>query len=231
MSPGRFYAPILEQHCRHRRRGARLSRSRPILAISTVVALVDAVPQWEWIPLLESIMSISSRVSCAVIAVVLLPCWAQAQASLFDRPVGEGSNAVQHVAPNGSVDVGEESSEMAPAPDVATLPAPELATDPIPSATPDQTASPATETGPTASAATAGIQSRGATAHLTRQQLADRANQRDREDRPGIGRDAALMIVGGAAIVTGALIGGSAGTAFVVVGAVIGITGLVLILM
>ena len=174
-------------------------------------------------------MSILSRVSCAVMAVVLMPCWAQAQSTLFDRPAGEDPIAVQRVAPDRAVDVSDGSSETGV--DVAALPAPQLATEPIPSEPPDQTASPATEAGPTASAATAGIQSRAASAHLTRQQLADRANQRDREDRPGIGRDAALMIIGGAAIVAGALIGGGAGTAFIVVGAVIGITGLVLILM
>jgi hypothetical protein len=173
-------------------------------------------------------MSIPSRISCAVMAVVLMPCWAQAQSTLFDRRAGQDPIAVQRVAPDRAADVSDGSNETGV--DVAALPAPQLATDPIPSEPPDQTASPATEAGPTASAATAGIQSRAASTHLTRQQLADRANQRDREDRP-IGRDAVLMIVGGAAIVAGALIGGGAGTALIVVGAVIGITGLVLILM
>ncbi len=84
--------------------------------------------------------------------------------------------------------------------------------------------------GPTTSSATAGIRSRGATENLTRQQLADRANSRDQDDHHGIGRDAALMIIGGAGIVVGALVGGSAGTALIIVGAVIGITGFVLII-
>ncbi len=66
-----------------------------------------------------------------------------------------------------------------------------------------------------------------ATENLTRQQLADRAASADHD---GLGRNAVLMIVGGAAIVAGALVGGGAGTALIVVGAVIGITGLVLIL-
>lgn len=41
---------------------------------------------------------------------------------------------------------------------------------------------------------------------------------------------AGVKIFGGAAIITGAVIGGSAGTAFIIVGAAIGITSLVLIL-
>lgn len=80
--------------------------------------------------------------------------------------------------------------------------------------------------GPTSSSATVGFQSRAAT--LTRAQLAERAN--DRDYHSGLGRDAVLMIIGGAGIVAGALIGGAAGTALIIVGAVIGITGLILTL-
>jgi hypothetical protein len=81
--------------------------------------------------------------------------------------------------------------------------------------------------GPSLSSATAGFQSR--TTQLTRQQMAERAMDQD-GGRRGIGRDAVLMIIGGAAIVAGAIVGGGAGTALIVVGAVIGVTGLVLIL-
>jgi hypothetical protein len=116
-----------------------------------------------------------------------------------------------------------------------SVPTPNLEADPIPVASiPPADAAPGDEaapaTGPTAASATAGIHSLGATENLTRRQLADRAHEDQDGGRSGLGRDAVLMIVGGAAIVAGAIVGGGGGTALIVVGAVIGLTGLVLIL-
>lgn len=79
--------------------------------------------------------------------------------------------------------------------------------------------------GPTVSAATIGarrsvapevLDSRGATAAL--------------QQRRSHGQATALMIVGGAAVVTGALVGGDAGTLLIVGGAVAGLYGLYLYL-
>lgn len=47
-----------------------------------------------------------------------------------------------------------------------------------------------------------------------------------RARRRGVNQDVALMIVGGAAIVAGAIIGDDAGTIFMVTGAIIGLWGL-----
>jgi hypothetical protein len=118
--------------------------------------------------------------------------------------------------------------------EATAIPAPRLETDPIPPQPEEPTtsgagadAAVAANGGPSLSSATAGFQPRSA--QLTRQQMADRAMDDD-GGRRGLGRDAVLMIIGGAAIVAGAIVGGSGGTALIVVGAIIGATGLILIL-
>jgi predicted phage tail protein len=47
-----------------------------------------------------------------------------------------------------------------------------------------------------------------------------------REEHVGAGQSVAMMVVGAAAIVTGAIIGGNGGTAIAVGGGVIGLVGL-----
>lgn len=66
-----------------------------------------------------------------------------------------------------------------------------------------------------------------ATATAVRQltQVTDKANTALAE-RKNVGRPVALMIVGGAAIVVGAVIGGTVGTLFMIGGAVAGLYGL-----
>lgn len=52
------------------------------------------------------------------------------------------------------------------------------------------------------------------------------ASTQTRSRRRGVNNDVALMIVGGAAMVAGAIIGGDAGTIFLIGGAVVGLWGL-----
>ena len=52
------------------------------------------------------------------------------------------------------------------------------------------------------------------------------STQRRTSTRSGVNRDVVLMVVGGATMVAGAIIGGDAGTIFMVGGAVIGLWGL-----
>lgn len=182
-------------------------------------------------------MHVSSRLQCAVIAVAILPCWATAQSS----PVGNAdasavgsqlsATPVDMAAPQPG-NAANAGAVPAPAAALEADPSPSSASTPVTGSEPgDQRAVEDRASGPSASSATAGIRSHVATEDLTRQQLADRASNRDQDGgRRGVGRDATLMILGGAAVIAGAVIGGSAGTAFIIVGAVIGITGLVLIL-
>ena len=179
-------------------------------------------------------MSTWSRVSCAVMAVVLFPCWAAAQANVVDRTDNDASGAASHALSASEVDAVPSQASKASI-DIAPLPAPQLEPDPIPSEVGGQTVHAdvavqmATDVGPTVASTTAGLQPREE--HLTRRQLADRASHSNRDPHAGLGTDVALMIVGGAAIIVGAIVGGGAGTAIIVVGAAIGITGLVLLLM
>src|SRR5256885_3033413 len=69
--------------------------------------------------------------------------------------------------------------------------------------------------GPTNDALTVGVRA----AVPTTASLAPRSNA-------GLGQSQAMMIVGGAAILVGAIIGGDAGTVFMVGGAVVGLYGL-----
>jgi hypothetical protein len=180
-------------------------------------------------------MSAKSRQQYALIAIALLPCWAMAQSSLprSTPPDGPTGGAQLSASPiNVAVEMAAPAND-APSEAVAPLPAPNFDTDPVPRGAAGPSSEPgsgdqaAATGGPTSSSATVGF--RASSGQLTRQQLADRARDDD-GGRHGLGRDAVLMIIGGAGIVAGALIGGPAGIALIVVGAVIGITGLVLIL-
>jgi hypothetical protein len=183
-------------------------------------------------------MHVSSRLQCAMIAVAVMPCWALAQSSSLGNATTDFSTAGPQLSAAPAVptvDIGAQQQGNTADGAVAPLPPPNISTDPIPSSASDPAADPnpdnqsAATSGPTSSSATAGIQSHAGMDNLTRQELARRNLDQD-GGRRGIGRDAFLMIVGGAAIVVGALVGGAAGTALIIVGAVIGVTGLVLIL-
>ncbi len=76
-------------------------------------------------------------------------------------------------------------------------------------------ATPAPRPGPTMDASVAGIRTQSANAKMPAPVAVDR-----------VGRNPALMIVGGAALVVGAIIGGDAGTIIMVGGAVTGLVGL-----
>ena len=65
-----------------------------------------------------------------------------------------------------------------------------------------------------------------ATAVREHAQLSDSATALPAARRQNVGRPVALMIVGGAAIILGAVIGGDAGTLFMIGGAVTGLIGL-----
>lgn len=73
-------------------------------------------------------------------------------------------------------------------------------------------------TGPTVSASVAGIRPAVSTSSKTATPPADA--------RLGAGRNVALMVVGGAALIIGAIIGGTAGVLIAVTGAAIGLYGL-----
>jgi hypothetical protein len=174
-------------------------------------------------------MHVALRLTYALIAAAVVPSLALAQSSLLGNNATDASASASQLASAAIITPIGPTAQQGNASDlgVVALPAPSLETDPIPTAV---GGSPQNG-GPTLVAATAGIHSHAATEGLTRRQLADRATNRDQDGgRQGLGRDAALMIIGGAGIVVGALVGGTAGTALIVVGAVIGITGLVLIL-
>ena len=72
-------------------------------------------------------------------------------------------------------------------------------------------------TGPTLDAAAVGVRQ-----PVSEARTADAMMQR----RKGYGQPIALMVVGGAAVLTGLIIGGGAGTAIAVGGAVVGLYGL-----
>ena len=76
---------------------------------------------------------------------------------------------------------------------------------------------PARTAGPTLDAARAGV------SHQTSQELRTTAAA---PRRAGYGQPVALMVVGGAALLTGLIIGGSAGTVIAVGGALVGLYGL-----
>jgi hypothetical protein len=107
-------------------------------------------------------------------------------------------------------------------PDVSTqVPAAQLNADPIPTA--PAVASPEA-LGPAFSAATAGFHAHSAT--LSRQQLAERAAAA----HGAVSTSGILMIIGGAGFIAGLIIGGGAGTAIAIAGAVMALYGLYLYL-
>ena len=82
---------------------------------------------------------------------------------------------------------------------------------------PADVASPARSAGPTTDAARAGV-----TQESSKELKVSSAAQR----RAGLGQPVALMVVGGAALLTGLIIGGDAGTVIAVGGALVGLYGL-----
>jgi hypothetical protein len=80
------------------------------------------------------------------------------------------------------------------------------------------------QAGPTMAAAQAGIPSRVAADEMTQHEAAEAAAH------GGLGTGGALMIVGGAAFITGLIIGGGAGTALAVGGVLVAAYGLYLFL-
>jgi hypothetical protein len=94
-----------------------------------------------------------------------------------------------------------------------------------PAAARSQDAAPPPATAPTADNARAGVSA--APVHAAR---AAREGAREQEraprNRPGFGQPEALMIVGGAGVVLGLLIGDTAGNVLAFGGAVVGLTGL-----
>lgn len=99
---------------------------------------------------------------------------------------------------------------------------PALGQDPLaqqalaPRTPPADVAAPARTAGPTAEAARAGV------TQQTTGELRPAAQAR----RAGFGQPVALMVVGGAALLTGLIIGGDAGTVIAVGGALVGLYGL-----
>jgi hypothetical protein len=79
--------------------------------------------------------------------------------------------------------------------------------------------------GPSLAAATVGLRANTGKEDLTAQEAAQRAAHHG-----GLGTSGALMIVGAAAFIAGLIIGGGAGTAIAIGGAVIGLYGLYLYL-
>lgn len=81
------------------------------------------------------------------------------------------------------------------------------------------------QVGPTVAAAESGIRPHVLTEEVSAQDAADRAAK-----GAGLGTGGALMIVGGAAFITGLIIGGGAGTALAVGGVLVGAYGLYIFL-
>lgn len=81
------------------------------------------------------------------------------------------------------------------------------------------------QVGPTVDAARSGIPAHVVTEEVTAQEAADRAAR-----GAGLGTGGALMIIGGAAFVTGLIIGGGAGTALAVGGVLVAAYGLYIFL-
>ena len=81
------------------------------------------------------------------------------------------------------------------------------------------------QAGPTVASAESGIRAHVVTEEISAQEAADRAAH-----GAGLGTGGALMIVGGAAFVTGLIIGGGAGTALAVGGVLVAAYGLYIFL-
>jgi len=169
-------------------------------------------------------MRVVSRLQWAVIAFVTCPTWAAAQIS----GTGTGANTAVAESQFSAVPISAPVMDATPPGGTAATgtatPAPNLEAEPIPA--PVTPPDPRAAEGPTTSAATAGIHAHTAREDLTTRQLADRASG----NHSGLGTDGALMIVGGAGFIAGLIIGGGAGTAIAIAGAVIALYGLFLYL-
>ncbi len=166
-------------------------------------------------------MYVPSRSQCAPMAFAVLPLLllalpATAQTSAVSNTGDNSSSSAQLSAVPITAPVAVETPDV-----TVQAPTPQLDADPIPSAPPISASS---DAGPTSTSATAGIRAHSAT--LTRQQLADRATAA----HGGFGTDGVLMIVGGAGFIAGLIIGGGAGTAIAIAGAVMALYGLYLYL-
>jgi hypothetical protein len=197
-------------------------------------------------------MYVPSALQLAAIAVVAFPGWAAAQSGAL-AGVGAGRSVEAYQLSTGQVIAPVTLDPAAtvtanPETNAAPAPAPDLAIEPIPDAplavgpsdatnatvdatvdaAADATIDPTVEglAGPQLAATTSGIRAHTAKENLTAQQYADRASG----DNHHVGLDAALMIVGGAGLLAGLLIGGGGGTAIAIGGAVIGLYGLFLYL-
>ena len=106
------------------------------------------------------------------------------------------------------------SQQVITSPAAATPPASTL--ELAPRTPPSDVAAPASSAGPTMDAARVGV------TQQTSSELKAAAQAR----RRGMGQPVALMVVGGAALLTGLIIGGDAGTVIAVGGALIGLYGL-----
>ncbi len=152
-------------------------------------------------------------------------------------PSATAAEPVALAAPIQSASVTEQSTDHGPAasavsgeasvagndgaapPDVGPVPVP--APEELTGAASANADGNATDGGPSLAAASAGVR-----ANVAREDASSRAASHD----GGIGTAGVLMIVGGAAILAGLLIGGGAGTAIAVGGAVAGLYGLYLYL-
>ena len=112
---------------------------------------------------------------------------------------------------------GFQIEPVSPVTQPVTQPAP--AAEPAPAATEAPAATPA---GPSMDAATAGIHAQ----HV----VADAGTRAADHHGGGLGTGGALMIVGGAALIIGLIIGGSAGLVVAIAGAALGLYGLFLFL-
>lgn len=165
------------------------------------------------------------RLLCTVAVVALLPgvAFPQTAASAGgDRAPTAAPLSEADAAPTATVStppLAAQSTAPAAAAEASDLHAEQIPSAQAPASS-EQGIEPSTE-GPTTRAATAGIRANTAREDLTPQQMADRAAH-----HAGFGTDGALMIVGGAAFIAGLIIGGGAGTAVAIGGAVIGLYGL-----
>jgi hypothetical protein len=176
-----------------------------------------------------------SRLQFAAIAIVALPGWAASQSSAsatvgVGATVGSPQLAASPIVAPVTLDLSVGDGSIGLGSSALPTPAADLSAEPIAVASAEGSASTPVGTadgtaGPRLATATSGIRANTAKEDLTAQQAADRAAH-----HAGFGTDGALMIVGGAAFIAGLIIGGGAGTAIAIGGAVIGLYGLYLYL-
>lgn len=181
-------------------------------------------------------MRVPSRQLLAVLSLVALPSFLGAQASEL-AGAGQTAAGPSGQLPESAVASGVQTQRLdvttpvmdggpsAADPSVASATDALPIIDHVPVPSPDEGAVPSqpseTGLGPTMAAATVGVR-----ANVARE---DRSTN-NAAHKGGLGTDAILMIVGAAALIAGLLIGGGAGTAIAVAGAVVGLYGLYLYL-